>query len=117
MRIENLYPYVSHQKVIEEKRAALAAFVQALAETIAWAQKNPDEQARLVAPKLQFTETAIKATFQRGAKGLQKVDDGFYARQQSNLDALLAAGVLKQPVSSRELYLNIFNDHLSSPSQ
>ncbi len=109
MRIENLYPYVSHHKVIEEKKAALAAFVQALAETIAWAQANPDEQARLVAPKIQFTESAIKATFKRGAKGLQKIDDEFHARQQRNLDALLTAGVLKQAVSARDLYLADFN--------
>jgi sulfonate transport system substrate-binding protein len=117
MRIENLYPYVSHQKVIEEKKAALAAFVRALADTIAWAQQNPDEQARLVAPKLQFTETAIKATFKRGAKGLQKVDEAFYAQQQGNLDALLAAGVLKQPVSSRDLYVNAFNEDVPPSPQ
>jgi sulfonate transport system substrate-binding protein len=113
MRIENLYPYVSHQKVIEEKKAALQAFVQALSDTIAWAQANPDEQARLVAPKIQFAESAIRATFQRGAKGLQKIDDGFYERQQRNLDALLAAGVLKQAVSARDLYLNSFNSSVS----
>lgn len=109
MGIENLYPYVSHQKVIEEKKAALAAFVRALADTIAWAQANPDEQAKLVAPKIQFTETAIRQTFKRGAKALQTVDDAFYERQQRNLDALFSAGVLKQPVSSRDLYLTTFN--------
>jgi sulfonate transport system substrate-binding protein len=113
MRVENLYPYVSHQKVIEEKKAALAAFVRALADTIAWAQQNPDEQARLVAEKLQFTETAIKTTFKRGAKALQTIDDAFYTRQQGNLDALLAAGVLKQPVSARDLYVDAFNDDAS----
>jgi sulfonate transport system substrate-binding protein len=113
MRIENLYPYVSHRKVIEEKKAALEAFVQALSDTIAWAQANPDEQARLVAPKVQFTESAIKTTFQRGAKGLQKIDDDFYGRQQRNLDALLSAGVLKQAVAATDLYLNTFNASIS----
>jgi sulfonate transport system substrate-binding protein len=109
MHIENLYPYVSHQKVIAEKRAALAAFVQALADTIAWAQLHPDEQASLVAPKIQFTESAIKTTFKRGAKGLQRIDDEFHVRQEQNLNALLAAGVLKQAVATRDLYLSDFN--------
>jgi sulfonate transport system substrate-binding protein len=109
MHIENLYPYVSHQKVIAGKRAALAAFVQALADTIAWAQAHPDEQASLVAPRIQFTESAIKTTFKRGAKGLQRIDDEFYARQEHNLNALLAAGVLKQAVAARDLYLTDFS--------
>jgi sulfonate transport system substrate-binding protein len=113
MRIENLYPYVSHRKVIEEKKAALEAFVQALSNTIAWAQANPDEQARLVAPKIQFSESAIRTTFQRAAKGLQEIDDGFYERQQRNLDALFSAGVLKQAVSARDLYVNSFNTSIS----
>jgi ABC-type nitrate/sulfonate/bicarbonate transport system substrate-binding protein len=113
MRIENLYPYVSHQKVIEEKKAALEAFVQSLSDTIAWAQANPDEQARLVAPKIQFSESAIRTTFQRAAKGLQEIDDGFYERQQRNLDALFSAGVLKQAVSARDLYVNSFNTSIS----
>lgn len=117
MRIENLYPYVSHQKVIDEKKAALRAFARALADTIAWAQQNPDEQAKLVAEKLQFTETAIKITFKRGAKGLQKIDDAFYTKQQRNLDALLAAGVLKQPVSARDLYVDTFNDDVSPSTE
>lgn len=116
MGVENLYPYVSHQKVIMEKKAALATFVRALADTIAWAQQNPDEQARLVAEKLQFTETAVKTTFKRGAKGLQTIDDAFFTGQQANLDALLAAGVLKQPVSSRDLYVDAFNDEASPPA-
>ena len=116
MGIENLYPYVSHQKVIEEKKAALAAFVQALADTIAWAQANPDEQARLVAPKIQFTETAVKETFRRGAKRLQAIDDEFYAQRQRNLDALLAAGVLRHAVAARELYLTTFNTNISPSS-
>ncbi|MBR1222992.1 ABC transporter substrate-binding protein [Bradyrhizobium sp. U87765 SZCCT0131] len=116
MGIENLYPYVSHEKVIAEKKAALAAFVQALADTIAWAQAHPDEQARLVAPKVQFTESAIRETFRRGAKGLQIIDEGFHARQQRNLDALLAAGVLKQPVSAQNLYLTTFNASIAPSS-
>jgi sulfonate transport system substrate-binding protein len=109
MRIENLYPYVSHEKVVAEKRAALAAFVRALADTIAWAQAHPEEQATLVAPKIQFTESAIKTTFKRGAKRLQRIDDEFYARQERNLNALLAAGVLKQAVGARDLYLSDFS--------
>jgi sulfonate transport system substrate-binding protein len=80
-----------------------------LADTIAWAQLHPDEQASLVAPKIQFTESAIKTTFKRGAKGLQRIDGEFHARQEQNLNSLLAAGVLKQAVAARDLYLTDFN--------
>ncbi len=107
-RIQNLYPYVAQKKVIEEKHAAVAAFVQVLADTIAWAQAHPDEQARILAPKIQFSESAIRTTFGRAAKGLQPVDAAFLKAQQANFDELLAAGVLKQPVAASELYLTDF---------
>jgi sulfonate transport system substrate-binding protein len=108
-RIQNLYPYVTQKKVVEQKSAALAAFVHVLADTIAWAQANPDEQARIVAPKIQFSESAIKTTFGRGAKALQPIDARFLAEQQANFDELLAAGVLKEAVQAKDLYLADFN--------
>ncbi|MBB3181447.1 ABC transporter substrate-binding protein [Variovorax sp. Sphag1AA] len=107
-RIQNLYPYVARKKAVEEKKEALAAFVQVLADTIAWAQAHPDEQARIVAPKIQFSESAIKTTFGRGAKALQKIDDRFLTEQQANFDELLAAGVLKEAVKASDLYLTDF---------
>ncbi|MDB5819806.1 MAG: aliphatic sulfonates family transporter, periplasmic ligand-binding protein [Rhizobacter sp.] len=114
--IQNLYPYVAQKKVVAEKKEAVGAFVQALADTIAWAQANPDEQARLVAPKIQFSESAIKTTFGRGAKALQTIDDKFLTEQQANFDELLGAGVLKQPVKSRELYLTDFVGNITPKS-
>ena len=95
--------------MVEQKSAALAAFVHVLADTIAWAQANPDEQARIVAPKIQFSESAIKTTFGRGAKALQPIDARFLAEQQANFDELLAAGVLKEAVQAKDLYLADFN--------
>jgi sulfonate transport system substrate-binding protein len=91
------------------KSMVITSFVRALADTIAWVRKNLDEQARLVAPKFQFTETAIITTFERGAKGLQTIGGAFYAKQPRNLGELLAAGVLKQLVSASDLYVGVFN--------
>lgn len=112
-RIQNLYPYVAQKKVIEEKKEALAAFVQVLADTIAWAQAHPDEQASILAPKIQFSESAIKTTFGRGAKALQPIDDRFLAEQQANFDELLGAGVLKEAVKAGDLYLTDFNGSIT----
>ena len=115
-RIENLYPYVTQKKVVDEKRAALAAFVQLLADTIAWAQAHPDEQASVLAPRIQFSETAIKTTFGRGARALQPIDERFLVQQQANFDELLAAGVLKAPVKAASLYLGEFNASITARS-
>jgi sulfonate transport system substrate-binding protein len=113
MNIDNLYPYVAQTKVVTEKKAAVGKFVQALADTIAWAHANPDQQAKLVAPKIQFSESAIKATYSRGSKALQPIDDAFYQRQQKIADELVEVGVLKKNVSVKDLYLSDFNDDIT----
>ena len=69
--VENLYPYVATTAALEDKRDAIGAVIQAVADNIAWIQANPDEQATLLAPKLGFSESAIKTTYARGAKKLQ----------------------------------------------
>jgi sulfonate transport system substrate-binding protein len=116
MGIDNLYPYVAQKTVVEKKKAAVAAFVQALANTIAWAHANPDEQAKLVAPKIQFSESAIKTTYSRGSKALQPIDDAFYTRQQKITDELLKVGVLKTDVKVKDLYLSDFDANIEPSS-
>jgi sulfonate transport system substrate-binding protein len=108
--IENLYPYVAQKKLVAQKPAAVRAFVQALADTIAWAHAHPDDQAKAVAPKIQFSESAIRTTYGRGSKGLQPIDDKFYVHEQAILDELLKVGVLKKHVDVKELFVSDFND-------
>ena len=107
--VENLYPYVATTEAIEEKGAAIGKVVQAVADNIAWIGEHPDEQAALLAPKLGFSETAIKTTYARGAQGLQQIDDTFYAGEQAVIDELVDAGIVTKPIDVKDVYLPDFN--------
>jgi len=111
--VENLYPYVATTDAIENKREAIGKVIQAVADNIAWIQENPDEQAKLVAPKLGFSESAIKATYARGAHALQPIDDTFYAGEQEVIDELRDAGIVTKPVDVKDVYVPDFNDRIT----
>jgi sulfonate transport system substrate-binding protein len=108
--VENLYPYVATTKAIKDKPAAIGAVIQAVADNIAWIQAHPDEQARLLAPKLGFSESAIKTTYARGAKALQKVDGSFYSSEQKVIDELVGAKIVAKPVQAQQVFVPRFND-------
>ncbi len=111
--VENLYPYVATQAAIADKPEAIGAVVQAVADTIAWVQAHPDEQAKALAPKLGFSESAIKTTYARGAKALQPIDEAFYTREEAVQQELVEAGILKQPVDVRKAFVSTFNDDIT----
>ena len=75
---------------------------------------NPDEQAALLAPKLGFSETAIKTTYARGAQRLQEIDDTFYAGEQAVIDELVDAGIVTKPIDVKDVYLPDFNDSVDA---
>lgn len=111
--VENLYPYVATTDAIDEKKEAIGKVIQAVADNIAWIQANPDEQAKLVGPKLGFSESAIKTTYARGAKKLQTIDDTFYAGEQAVIDELIDAKIVTKPVDVKEVYLPDFNANIT----
>jgi sulfonate transport system substrate-binding protein len=111
--VENLYPYVATTEAIEQKGAAIGKVIQAVADNIAWIRAHPDEQATLLAPKLGFSETAIKTTYARGAQGLQTIDDTFYAGEQAVIDELVDADIVTKPIDVKDVYLPDFNDHVT----
>jgi sulfonate transport system substrate-binding protein len=107
--VENRYPYVATKAAINDKPEAVAAVVKAVADTIAWIQANPDEQAKLLAPKLGFSESSIKTTYARGAKALQPADAAFYATEQPVIDELVAAKIVARPVKASDVFIPQFN--------
>lgn len=107
--VENRYPYVATKAAIEDKPKAVAAVVKAVADNIAWIQANPDRQAALLAPKLGFSESAIKTTYARGATALQPADAAFYATEQPVIDELVAAKIVARPVKASDVFISQFN--------
>ncbi|MEN3281720.1 MAG: sulfonate transport system substrate-binding protein [Solirubrobacteraceae bacterium] len=108
--VQNLYPYVATTKAIKDKPAAVGAVIQAVADNIAWIQAHPDQQAKLLAPKLGFSESAIKTTYARGAKALQKIDGTFYGSEQKVIDELVQAKIVAKSVQAQQVFLPQFND-------
>ncbi len=111
--VENLYPYVATTDALENKGEAIGKVVQSVADNIAWIRANPDEQASLLAPKLGFSESAIKATYARGAGALQPIDDTFYSGEQGVIDELRDAGIVTKPVDVQDVYVPDFNDKIT----
>jgi ABC-type nitrate/sulfonate/bicarbonate transport system substrate-binding protein len=111
--VKNLYPYVATKDAIANKKEALGKVLQAVADNIAWIQKHPDEQAKLLAPKLGFSQSAIKTTYARGAKGLQKIDAAFYAKEQPVIDELVNAKIVAHPVKASDVFLSSFNGDIT----
>ncbi|MFT4298165.1 MAG: aliphatic sulfonate ABC transporter substrate-binding protein [Aeromicrobium sp.] len=108
--VENLYPYVATTQAIEDKAEAVEAVLAAVADTMAWIPQNREEQARLLAPKLGFSESAIITAYGRGAEGLQVIDDDFLDGEQDWADTYTELGILTKKVDVREVFLTGFND-------
>jgi sulfonate transport system substrate-binding protein len=107
--VENLYPYVATKDAITNKPAAVGAVIQAVADTFPWIKAHPDEQAKLLAPKLGFSESAIKTTYARGADGLQKIDQVFWDHEQPVIDELVAAKIVAKPTKAADVFIPTFN--------
>jgi sulfonate transport system substrate-binding protein len=114
---ENLYPYIATQAAIRDKAEAIRAVIGAVADTMVWADRNPDEQARLLAPKLGFSESAIKTGYARGAKKLQRIDDAFFAREQKVVDEYASLGVIPRKVDAKDVFLTEFNDAIAGSAR
>jgi sulfonate transport system substrate-binding protein len=111
--VENLYPYVATKDAIASKPEAVGAVLQAVADDFGWIKANPDEQAKLLAPKLGFSETAIKTTYGRGAEGLQKIDQTFWDHEQTVIDELVAAKIVTKPVKASDVFIPTFNQYIT----
>jgi sulfonate transport system substrate-binding protein len=111
--VENLYPYVATTDAIKNKPEAIGAVLQAVADDFTWIKENPDEQAKLVAPKLGFSESAIKTTYARGAQGFQKIDQAFWDHEQPVIDELVSAGIVSKPVKAQDVFIPTFNQYIN----
>jgi sulfonate transport system substrate-binding protein len=111
--VENQYPNVATTDAIKDKPEAIGAVLQAVADQFPWIKANADEQAKLVAPKLGFSESAIKTTYARGAQGFQKIDQAFYDHEQPVIDELVAAGIVAKPVKASDVFIPTFNQYIT----
>ena len=111
--VENLYPYVATKDAIENKPEAIGAVIQAVADQFPWIKANPEEQAKLLAPKLGFSESAITTTYARGAQGLQKIDQTFWDHEQPVIDELVDAGIVAKPVKAQDVFIPTFDDYIT----
>lgn len=112
--VKNLYPYVATNAAIKHKSKAIAALVHEVAQNIAWIHANPDEQAKLLAPKLGFSQAAVKTTYARGAGGLQVINSQFYAAENPVITQLVKAGIVTHPVQAQQVFLPTFNSDINA---
>jgi sulfonate transport system substrate-binding protein len=108
--VSNIYPYVATVSAIKHKPAAIAAFVKALAANFAWIKDNPEQQAALLAPKIGFSQAAIRASFARAGQALQPIDATFLASEQRVADELVATKILPRPVRVSQVFIPDFNN-------
>lgn len=113
MGVANIYPYVATSDAIKSKPKAIAAVVKALSDNFEWIKKNPAKQAQLVAPKLGFTEAAIKVTNRRGAQGLQMIDKAWLKKEQKVIDEYAQTKIIAKPVKASDVFLSTFNSSIT----
>lgn len=107
--VENLYPYVATDSAIAHKSKAIAALIKSVATNIAWIHTHPAEQAKLLAAKLGFSQSAINTTYARGATGLQPINASFYASENPVISQLVTAGIVTHAVKAQQVFLPTFN--------
>lgn len=112
--VQNLYPYLATESALKTKSKALTKFVQALANTYQWIQQHPQEQAKLLAKKLDYSEASILTTYKQGAQALQPINASFYASEQKLANELTAAKVLKQPLNVEKVFLPTYNAEITA---
>ncbi|WP_214107883.1 ABC transporter substrate-binding protein [Acrocarpospora catenulata] len=105
----NYYVYTATKKAVAEKAAAIGAVIGEVAKTIPWIHANPDEQARLLSPKLGFSEAAIKTGYARGSTKLIPQDAEFLKQEQSQVPTFVKAGLLPREVDLTPLFIPDFN--------
>ena len=109
---ENLYPYLATRKPSRTRRRRSGGHGGGR-RPFPWIKANPEEQAKLLAPKLGFSESAITTTYARGAQGLQKIDQTFWDHEQPVIDELVDAGIVAKPVKAQDVFIPTFDDYIT----
>lgn len=109
----NFYPYFASSEAIEEKPEAIRALLTGLQENIAWAKSNPEEYSQLLSEKLGYTESAMRLSIDRAARGLEPIDDEFLEREAAWLEIYGEHDIVTDPdVDVADVFTTDFNDAL-----
>jgi sulfonate transport system substrate-binding protein len=113
--IANLYCVLATPNAVENKAAAVRAFLKEYEKTIRWAKTNADEYAKLVAPKVGVSEYAIKTALDNNSGGLAAINEAFLKDKQAYADELFESGIIRRKLDVRDLFISTFNDAIEHP--
>lgn len=112
-RLTGNYVYAASQDAMDDanRRAAIAAYLRRVADTLAWSEANPDEAIRLVAKATTLPEAAYRA--QRAerttAPRLIPPNQAAITTQQQVADTFFKAGVIPARVDVAPLWQTNFD--------
>ena len=113
-KVDNYYPLVTTQTIIDEKREALEIYAAALREHLAYGAANPEEEAALVA---DFNDTSIDVALAAGEKVSSEfilIDDAFLAKESALVDFFVETGAFAEaPEGFDVIFDRSFNDILA----
>jgi sulfonate transport system substrate-binding protein len=106
---ENPLYYIASDDAIRTKKAAVAAFLRALARQIAWSHNKPEERAKAVADLLRIDPSVALAAEKRRPAGLRPIDDQLKKNNQNISDIFLAQGIIARKLDAAASFTTEFN--------
>lgn len=110
---ENPLYYIASDDAIRNKKAAVAAFVRALARQIAWSHDKPEERAKVVADLLRIDPAVALVAERRRPAGLRPIDDQLKRNNQNISDVFLAQGVITKKLDAAASFTTEFNAYIT----
>lgn len=103
--VSNRPYYLASRSFAEGKRDLVAAILDELNGTAAWAQAHPDEVAAALAPALGLDPATVSLSLSRKGWGAAPVGEAALAEQQRIADAFLALKLIPTPIDVRQATL------------
>lgn len=113
--LTNLYCIFATPNAISTKEAAIRTFIKEYEKTMKWAKANPDQYAKLVAPKLGVSESSARTALNNNSGGLAIIDDNFLKEKQAYADEIYTTGIIRKKLDVRDLFIKDFNDAIETP--
>jgi len=104
----NFDNYTSRRDFAGQYPKLLAAVLDEIAQTDAWASAHPEQAAAVIAPAVGLEPVIVAAALKRRRYGAGPVTAAFLDSQQHIADTLAALGLIPQPVQVRDATLGAF---------
>ena len=103
--VDNYEYYLAARDFAENDKAAVDVLLAALQESDEWAEANPSEVAKILAPALGLDVPSLEQALSRRGFGVEPITDDIIAAQQKIADAFLELQLIPAAIDVKEAVL------------